>query len=305
MKVVGLICLSLLGVMASGCGSQDVGPSDKRISKAIQVELPGFLELNELNIEASENVGSEVEPIVRTRFSGALRLREPLYQVERTILGKSVLSEVVSQGEEVKLFGVSTAELQQEQWRVEFDDIDLSPKLAGESLGSFRTGEFVFAGSTEEAALINEYEREQALVQERERERLAQQKAAEAERREIQRLDEQKRRQAFRSFLANNGAATGAAGDNSESWPFRMKVSQFVESDNSFTGQMEWPTLNGITRIEGTLIDGTLVFTEKEHIKRGNVALGTVYEFSKLENGRVEGRWNRRDLNWAWFSLPD
>jgi hypothetical protein len=65
------------------------GPDEDLLQARFATELPAFVKLNSLNVQASENVGTEVQPIYRSRFSAVIELIADTY-LENSRQGSAV-----------------------------------------------------------------------------------------------------------------------------------------------------------------------------------------------------------------------
>ncbi|RUO56464.1 hypothetical protein [Pseudidiomarina homiensis] len=314
-RLCGWTIVILIALTLSGCFSGSSNePSSEDIKKSLMLKLPPIVVVNELDIDVSQNTGTEVEPFVSSRFKGELELTEALYQSVDHVMGKAILEETASEGTNFKVFGISEATLKLESWDIEFEKLDISPRIAGKPLSEWSSGGYVFAGSAAEEELRKAYEEKLAIEKKAEEERRLEAEKLEKERLAKQRIEEERKRElaakkkaadikTLTAILTSGKAQVGEAGDRRSSWPFRLTFQGFDASSNKFTGKMEWPTLSGITKIEGTLIGDSLVFKEVAHIKRGSVDLNTLYELRVTEGGKVKGVWNRRSQNYVWFDI--
>ncbi|MGK7297501.1 MAG: hypothetical protein ACNS61_17045, partial [Candidatus Wenzhouxiangella sp. M2_3B_020] len=195
----GRIPLAVLSIVALAVAcSGKPGPSKSELeAELISGHLPASWSLESLDVTAQENIGTEVEPVVASRFAAEIELQQDLYKqtvtsrpVEaeggstvRYLANHRVIETASEAGTDAKLFGVARSIRRGEGWAIRIE-LESRPWLgAGEPLSEFGT-EYVIAGSDEEAALIErvdaEWRAEQQRKQEEERARLA----------EMQRLNE-------------------------------------------------------------------------------------------------------------------
>ncbi|RUO73300.1 hypothetical protein [Idiomarina ramblicola] len=277
----------------SGCfNGNNNEPSEENVKKSLMLKLPPVIKVTEMEIEVSQNIGNEVEPRVKSRFKGELELTEPLYKSVEYVMGKAVLKEITRKGTQFKVYGVSQAELKMESWDIRFEELQISPEIDGSPLSEWKSGQYVFIGSSEESALKKQYAEKMETERENKEREL-----------ELAKKKKEEDRKILVAILESEKTQTGEAGNRSSTWPFRLTFKGYDSKENTFTGEMEWPTLSGVTKIEGTLIGGSLVFKEVAHINKGNVDLGTMYELKAVERGKVRGTWNQRNYNYAWFDI--
>ncbi len=159
MKNVVYICLKLLLlILLSSCANNNT-PSDQQVPKELQMKLPHNLKVENFTIEQSENLGSEVEPLIKSRFSGKVLVTEPMYQVKNHILGNPVLKVVVSEGTEVNIFGISASKYERGSWQIRFEKLESSPKVPGRPISAWEAGKYVLADSDQERDLIAKNEK--------------------------------------------------------------------------------------------------------------------------------------------------
>ncbi len=148
--------LFLFGVLLFGCGGSNDEPSEKNIITALKFKLPHYIQVNDLQIDVSENIGSKVEPIVKSRFKGKLQLIEDLYETEKVILNKTVLRKVSDKKSKHDLFGISRSTYKMDKWSVNFEKLEMLPQPSGKPLANYSKDTFVISGSMEENALIDQ-----------------------------------------------------------------------------------------------------------------------------------------------------
>lgn len=74
-------------------------------------------------------------------------------------------------------------------------------------------------------------------------------------------------------------------------WPMRVRIVAHDRSSHKVEGEIEWPTLNAVHRMEGTLVDGTLVIREVGYIRKGQAGLGCAYELQLEGDHVLVGTW--------------
>ncbi|AKS41375.1 hypothetical protein [Wenzhouxiangella marina] len=174
------------------CGGSPGPDADELEAELVARVLPASWQIESLSISAAENTGSEVEPIITTRFELELELQQDLYEpafssqpleseggrTARHIAGRRVIEKVRSEGDEEIVFGLARSVRRGEGWQTLFELESMPWRYAGEPLSGFGN-DYVIAGSEQETELIAEVEEAWRAEQER---------LAEAERREQEAL---------------------------------------------------------------------------------------------------------------------
>ncbi len=75
-----------------------------------------------------------------------------------------------------------------------------------------------------------------------------------------------------------------------KSWKVTLKITSFNESSGFVEGEMEWPSLNSVHKIEGKLTDSKFTFKEVAYIKKGKANLNCQYT-TNLKNNMISGTW--------------
>ncbi|MCM2272044.1 MAG: hypothetical protein NDJ18_05760, partial [candidate division Zixibacteria bacterium] len=76
LRLFALVALFLLG-----CGDSEKKPSTKDYEKQFAVLIPAYFELSNFDVEASENVGSKVEPFYKARFKATVTLKTKTFEL--------------------------------------------------------------------------------------------------------------------------------------------------------------------------------------------------------------------------------
>jgi len=154
-RIIALSSLSLATLAVIGCQNSTVdGPSSKSVKGKLVFELPEYIAVQNIEIHASENFGSEVDPRIRARFSADAKLSEPLYELVANYSNTDVIRIKAKKDTPLKISGKYSATLQGEAWRVNFEDLDAAPSPEGRKLSNWSVGSYVIAGTSEEKALV-------------------------------------------------------------------------------------------------------------------------------------------------------
>ena len=154
MMVKNVFLLVAMTITLTACMTDNNEPTEEDISTTLILELPGHIVIDSIEIEVSQNVGSEVEPIVNSRFKAEMSVTEALYKVVRHLDNRKVLEEVVPKGQILIAFGVANSKLEMDKWKVKFEKLSIKPRISGEPISNWLENEIVIKGSDEEEALI-------------------------------------------------------------------------------------------------------------------------------------------------------
>jgi hypothetical protein len=69
-----------------------------------------------------------------------------------------------------------------------------------------------------------------------------------------------------------------------------IRIEAIDTNTGNFSGDISWPSLNSIHRIEGRLAGNTITFKEVSHIKKGGAHLNCEYALV-IDGSSVDGRW--------------
>ena len=81
-----------------------------------------------------------------------------------------------------------------------------------------------------------------------------------------------------------------AADKKNKNFPMVVNIASIDEGTGNFSGDVSWPSLNAVHRIEGRLTANTITFKEVSYIKRGSAHLNCEYALV-IEGGVLDGRW--------------
>lgn len=148
--------------LLGGCSGGE-GASDDQIANTFALQLPTGLEVDDVEIQVSENIGSEVEPQYRARSKVTLSYTEDFYQEARVrpILSKPVVRKVAEEGDTVTGTLITSSFLRGESWDVRIDKKDFPP-IYGLAESQYGVDGFVLEGSDEHNNLLASHEEEQA-----------------------------------------------------------------------------------------------------------------------------------------------
>lgn len=151
-----ILVFMLLGVLA--CTSEPK-PSKQDVQKVIADNLPGFLELSSLDIQAMESIGSKVEPKYHARFVAKIKVLKPTYERIGRIGGgvdSDVVRLVLDARTTFDAYGKAVSVLDKDKWNTDITEIDFSVNNIGELLGKFQRP--VIDGSGEHKDALEKFE---------------------------------------------------------------------------------------------------------------------------------------------------
>lgn len=163
MRIVNLLIIGMT-LIITGCSNDNNGPSESELMNKIQMLSPAFIAIEDLDISATENAGTQVEPKIKSRFEADGNLKVSLYKRKQYILGKHILSETAKEGAEFKVFGIASSTLKLDKWNITFDKIDSTPNYKGYPISKYKEGTYVFEDTQEAKKLLAE-----AVTKEKER----------------------------------------------------------------------------------------------------------------------------------------
>lgn len=145
-KTLGIVLVPLV----LGCGNSEQKPARNDYRNQLAVAIPAYFQLASFDVEASENVGSKVEPLFRARFKATVKLKTDTYDRVREEEGATLISPVAKDGDQWEMYGIATARLSGGSWQVKFD-LDNNPTIQNGRPRDFFTGKVILLGSAEES----------------------------------------------------------------------------------------------------------------------------------------------------------
>lgn len=197
-KTVRIALLALLLALTLSACSSKPGPTENEIqAELISNHFPAWWTIESFDVTVQENTGTEVEPVITSRFSAEIELQQDLYKPTATsqpveavgnapvrfLADRRVIEVATEASTQTQIFGLARSTRRGEGWDIHVELESRPWHTAGEALADFGT-EYVIAGTAEEAELIEQINAEWRAEQER--------IAAEEQRQleEIQRLNE-------------------------------------------------------------------------------------------------------------------
>lgn len=167
-----------------GCSGSSEGASEDLIADALKMHMSTGIEVRDVTIEVTENIGDQIEPEFRARSKVELRFAEDFYERVGRVGDVAVVKQVAEKGDRFSGSLITRSTPRGDSWQVKIERFDL-PQVKGMAESSFGVTGFVVQDSSDHKRLLAEQqEREQ-----REREEL-ERLAAEAEAARLAKIDE-------------------------------------------------------------------------------------------------------------------
>lgn len=148
MKQLFLFCLAILTLVAA-CSSNTATPSATSVESALAQNLPSPWKIKEFTIIESENTGSKVEPLWKSRFRANVASSEDSFVQTGQAYGTLLIAKVISAGEVREIFGIASAKLNAENWQFDIQLENNPFSDSGQSRAAF-IGTTVTLGTAEE-----------------------------------------------------------------------------------------------------------------------------------------------------------
>lgn len=253
--------------------SGGIGPTRAELEGRLGESIPPSWEIRSFAVEASENLGTTVEPLVKSRFKAEVQLREDTYTVGHITDDISFLKPVGKKGERREVYGVAGSVQKAGSWQTVFDfENDL-----------FYDSGFLLDSSSERMIVIGSPE-ETAFLE---------QKAA------IEKAAIEKRSNVIVAVLTADRSFTGIRGSGPFTRvQFKIRFQSFDQASGVVKAEMSWNASGVPDLFEGLLVGDTLTLTK--HPRSGEDREIT-YTFALADSGvRLEGQSGPRD----WTGEP-
>jgi hypothetical protein len=270
--ISGILLALALVVVGPLQGQAQDAPTEVQVAEGLRFEIPAIWEVEALTIQATQNVGSIIDPDIRMRIRATARLQQETFGFVAQIDNVTVLAPVLPEGHLVELFGFASARLYRGEWEYSFDFQGSAFEGSGAPRSSF-SGRTVLRDSEEHRAVIAEAEARQRAAIEAQQAAIAQATAQ------------------WRDLL-QRGEFRGQSSDGRTVWPFEV-VDVVLDANDRFTGQLTWTTLSSVQRINGIITDGVMIFQNVENIQRGEAILNCVYQLALEGDAMASGRYSR------------
>lgn len=157
--------LVALALWLSACGS---GPDAPDIAQHFQSQLPNNWQLDDFDIEAEQQTGTEVLPQFQFRFTAIFSPKQDLYKKVGQLQVIQILQLSMEEGDEVTVAGIATSDYIGGKWQTDFD-VSSTPfnfSAAGMPISSY-PGDSLRLGSTEFEDKLNNAREQLAELQDK------------------------------------------------------------------------------------------------------------------------------------------
>lgn len=108
------------GWLASTQSMAAEGPSLDELKGALRQYLPSHTSIETFVVQASQNIGTAVEPVITGRIKTTIQIKEALYIERQPIQGTPVIAERWKAGTTNETWYISRAELLRGKWQINF-----------------------------------------------------------------------------------------------------------------------------------------------------------------------------------------
>ncbi|MET4132584.1 hypothetical protein ABIE62_001719 [Porphyrobacter sp. MBR-155] len=165
MRAYSILAASCAAFALSSCGPSFEGPQSEDIDQFLEMELPEGIDAQDIEIQASQNVGDEIEPIYRSRVKMNLVLEEDFAEVVDYVGERPVIKITKQKGTEIPAILFTRGEpIGSDDWKVEREKLEFK-FFDGNPVSAFENP--IIKGSSEEKTAV-EAAKKQAAEEERE-----------------------------------------------------------------------------------------------------------------------------------------
>ena len=237
-----LLTVVLFLIVLAGC-SGDNTPTSNVLKSALIQEIAGHVEIENFSVQASQNLGNEVEPVILSRFKAVASTGVDLYNVDSRQGGVTFVRLNKAKKTKIDVFGKITSKLYQGMWRHAID-IDGTPiSNLGIPLNQISAGRIIIRGSDEEKHYYAEIKQKEI-----EHQKEVKRKAAER-RKEVEREAAE-----LRKNLAN--AESIVVGTWREKCD-KQEGLMIYKKDGTFSGKWNNKDYEGVWNIKGDIFNVT------------------------------------------------
>ena len=228
-------------------------PTDAQLRQVFAQSIgatAAFMRISSFRVEASENVGSRVEPLWHTRFRAIVTMTQATYRMSwapdpgidtttmMAIPAAVVVVEVVRRpGQSITVFGRTQSTLYSGQWRtrVELEGVPFDERSIGSPRAAFRGSRLILVGTREEATLRTALEeRRRAFFLDGER-------RAERQRLEAERAERESPARLC-ALLSTHPVLNGTYTIGNDQLGVRLMVISFEASNGALAADVEFDT---------------------------------------------------------------
>ncbi len=158
-SILAVVVSVVTPLLLTSC-STEPQPSKSEIEQALAAQLPAFARVSRLSVEATENMGTKVEPAWHSRLRATVTVTSATFTPDGTD-GRVVFLRVVKRdGETTELFWKSVSTLYEGKWRITFEGQPVESGLPESAFGQ----NVIIRGSKAEAVYLAEQAEQQRLA---------------------------------------------------------------------------------------------------------------------------------------------
>ncbi len=94
----------------------------------------------------------------------------------------------------------------------------------------------------------------------------------------------------YKDIVGSSFSGIAKSSKSGKSWATSIKIISYNPSSGFVEGQIEWPSLSSVHKIEGKLINSQFTFKEVAYIKKGNANLNCQYT-TTISGNKIFGTW--------------
>lgn len=154
-RTSSLAASALTAFLVAACSSEPQ-PSHAEIQQSLAAQLPSFARISSFSVEATQNMGTRVEPVWHARFRATVTVGAPTFAADGADSNVIFLRVVKNAGDSIEMFGKSVSSLYAGTWRTSAE-LDGQPLVAlGLPEGAFAPRRTVIRGSEAERVYLAE-----------------------------------------------------------------------------------------------------------------------------------------------------
>jgi hypothetical protein len=141
----------------------DKKPKKGELESAFKLEIPGYVQLSDFDVDILENMGNKVDPKWGSRFKAIVKSQVPLYAFDQNRKKKKIIFVVLKNesGTKTEVYGKIISTIYQGKWKHYFDIEGRPIENLGTQLNQF-SGRVLVRGSKEEKEYFTEIERQES-----------------------------------------------------------------------------------------------------------------------------------------------
>lgn len=139
----------------SGCKGDPVqsGPKESELRLHLATSLPAYLSVSDFHVEASQNIGNQIQPIYKSKFKASVTINTDTYREVEKINEDIIIALVKQKGSTIDVYGTITSVYTSGSWTNEIILENDPVILVGNPRDFYPAGTAHLLGSPEERAL--------------------------------------------------------------------------------------------------------------------------------------------------------